>query len=328
MAQIIQENKENPFLIYLASQAPHSPLEAPQRFVDLYPDIKDPTRQMFSAVVSALDESISRIVQMLQSADIYEDTILLFMGDNGGIHLRKGGGNNFPLRGYKGYVWEGGVRTPAFVHYPRLNKTGVVLDDLVHVTDWLPTLLNAAGVSQEELDQEGWDGVSQWEMIQSAGLTPGARREMVVNLEEEDGMATRAALTVDNYKLLVKPGPGEWIPDPSTWGEEDPSSWGEGGTWGEEGQQPTLDEEEYPSNFGGKGAISHWGENFAKDDEKMLFDISIDPEERENLAPFLPDLVEQLEARLEELRLDLVPADNPEHTDGCLEDGVWCTGWC
>ena len=200
--------------------------------------------------------------QMLQAADIYEDTILLFMGDNGGIHLRKGlswwlwfscswetihgnnwvsgymkkslnsgrignkpvwkctncnknrtkrkldhlwkgGGNNFPLRGYKGYVsiyhhhhhqnhhhhhphhrhhhnqvWEGGVRTPAFVHYPRLNNTGyqspfpslfdkiltstswhndsrVVLENLVHVTDWLPTLLTAAGVSQEELDQEG-----------------------------------------------------------------------------------------------------------------------------------------------------------------------------
>jgi len=316
MAQIIQENKENPFLIYLASQAPHSPLEAPQRFVDLYPDIEDPTRQMFSAVVSALDESIGRIVQMLQSADIYEDTILLFMGDNGGIHLRKGGGNNFPLRGYKGYVWEGGVRTPAFLHYPRLNKTGVVLDDLVHVTDWLPTLLNAAGVSQEELDQEGWDGVSQWEMIQSAGLTPGARREMVVNLEEEDGQTTRAALRVDNYKLLVKPGPGEWIPDPSTWGEDV--------------HRPTWREED-PSNFWEEGPTAR-EENLAKqsrmDAEKMLFDISIDPEERENLAPFLPDLVDQLEARLEELRLDLVPADNPDNTDGCLEDGIWCTGWC
>merc|ERR1712032_513307 len=167
--------------------------------------------------------------------------------------------------------------------------------------------------SQEELDQEGWDGVSQWEMIESAGLIPGARREMVVNLEEEDGQTTRAALRVDNYKLLVKPGPGEWIPDPSTWGEEDQS------TWGDEGYQPTWGGED-PSNSGEEGPVNALGEHLAKtsgkDDEKMLFDISIDPEERENLAPFLPDLVDQLEARLEELRLDLVPADNPDNTDG------------
>ena len=85
---------------------------------------------------------------------------------------------------------------------------------------------------------------------------------------------------MDNYKLLVKPGPGEWIPDPSTWGDENKS------TWGKEGQQPTLEDTGYPSNLGEESPISAWGENLAKtsgkDDEKMLFDISIDPEERWN----------------------------------------------
>ena len=74
---------------------------------------------------------------------------------------------------------------------------------------------------------------------------------------------------MDNYKLLVKPGPGEWIPDPSTWGEE--------------GHQPTWGGED-PSNSGEEGPVNVWGKNLAKtsgkDDEKMLFDISIDPEER------------------------------------------------
>ena len=77
---------------------------------------------------------------------------------------------------------------------------------------------------------------------------------------------------MDDYKLLVKPGPGEWIPDPSTWGGD--------------GQQPTLEDTGYPSNLGEESPISAWGENLAKtsgkDDEKMLFDISIDPEERWN----------------------------------------------
>ena len=74
---------------------------------------------------------------------------------------------------------------------------------------------------------------------------------------------------MDNYKLLVKPGPGEWIPDPSTW-------------W-DEGHQPTWGGED-PSNSGEEGPVNAWGENLAMtsgmDDEKMLFDISIDPEER------------------------------------------------
>ena len=83
---------------------------------------------------------------------------------------------------------------------------------------------------------------------------------------------------MDNYKLLVKPGPGEWIPEPSTWEEEDQS------TWGEDGQQHTLGKAGYPRNLGEESLISTWGKNLAKangkDDEKMLFDISIDPEER------------------------------------------------
>ena len=79
----------------------------------------------------------------LFSCSLWDDTLLIVSTDNGGIP--SSGGYNWPLRGYKGTLWEGGVRGVGFVHGKMLQRTGVKCKELLHVTDWYPTLLYLAG---------------------------------------------------------------------------------------------------------------------------------------------------------------------------------------
>ena len=77
------------------------------------------------------------------SCSLWNDTLLIVTTDNGGIP--PAGGYNWPLRGHKGSLWEGGLRGVGFVHGKMLKKTGVKCTELLHVTDWYPTLLYLAG---------------------------------------------------------------------------------------------------------------------------------------------------------------------------------------
>ncbi|KAH9379910.1 hypothetical protein HPB48_000994 [Haemaphysalis longicornis] len=94
-------------------------------------------------MVDAIDESIGSLMEALEAASMLEDTVLVFSSDNG-ASLRSRGGN-WPLRGIKSTVWEGSVRVPAFVWSPRLVKSQRVSQQLMHISDWLPTLFSLAG---------------------------------------------------------------------------------------------------------------------------------------------------------------------------------------
>ena len=75
---------------------------------------------------------------------LWNDTVVIFSSDNGGDPFFRG--FNYPLRGYKKTLWEGGVRASAFVHGQMLKRRGVISHDLIHATDWYPTLINLAGI--------------------------------------------------------------------------------------------------------------------------------------------------------------------------------------
>lgn len=198
-------NSSKPLFMYLPFQAVHAPLQAPDEYIALYKHIKDASRRNFSAMVTAMDDAIGAIVQALKTKGLFNNTVLIFTTDNGGQVLM--GGNNYPLRGNKATLWEGGTRGIAFVHSPLLNKTGYINNEIMHSVDWFPTIV-ALGGGKIDWDM---DGVNQWPMINS-GL-PSARTEFVYNIDNYEKLYN-AAIRVGDYKLIVgDPGkPDGWYP--------------------------------------------------------------------------------------------------------------------
>lgn len=105
------------------------------------------TKYFFLAMVAALDRSIGRIVNALEEQGMLQNSIIVFMSDNGAPTVGRfpNWGSNYPFRGLKETLWEGGVRGAAVLWSPLLSDSPRVSNQLMHVTDWLPTLYSAAG---------------------------------------------------------------------------------------------------------------------------------------------------------------------------------------
>ncbi|XP_021919140.1 arylsulfatase B-like isoform X2 [Zootermopsis nevadensis] len=190
-ARIIREhNPSIPLFLYLAHLASHAGnagklLEAPQESVDMFSHIVEPNRRTYAAMVSKLDESVGRIVGALWTKGMLENSIIVFTSDNGAPSVDVVGyqnwGSNYPLRGLKTTQWEGGIRTPAVVWSPVLGRR--VSDQLMHVTDWLPTLISAAGGTLQGVPL---DGVDQWSALLEDTVSP--RTEVLLQYDEVKGL--------------------------------------------------------------------------------------------------------------------------------------------
>ena len=130
-------------------------------------------------MLRAADEGIGNITKLLQERDIMDDTIIIFTTDNGGQTHQ--GSRNWPLRGNKGTVFEGGVRGIGFVWGSKLPKLNYDNHQLIHVTDWLPTIVE--GIAGLELDTDKWklDGYNVWSSIANNSNSP--RKEILINLD-------------------------------------------------------------------------------------------------------------------------------------------------
>ncbi|KAH6932272.1 hypothetical protein HPB50_004145 [Hyalomma asiaticum] len=142
-----------PLFLYLAHQATHSGsgstiLQAPEENVEKFPYIGDRNRTIYAGMTDALDQSVGAVLEALEAASMLDDTIIVFSSDNGGAPYKGSPydnmGSNWPLRGSKDTLWEGGVRGAAFVWARQLCSHRRVSQQLMHVTDWLPTLYSAA----------------------------------------------------------------------------------------------------------------------------------------------------------------------------------------
>lgn len=149
---IKEHNKTQPMFLYLAHSAvhsgnPYSPLPAPDDVVAKFANITDYSRRKFAAMMSKLDDSVGQVVAALRNNGMLENSIVVFSTDNGGpaAGFNFNAASNWPLRGVKNTLWEGGVRGAGLVFSPLISKPIRAANQLMHITDWLPTLYSAAG---------------------------------------------------------------------------------------------------------------------------------------------------------------------------------------
>ena len=175
-----------PWFTYLSFQSVHDPLQVPYTYKKNVCQYKDNYRYIYSAMVSSLDHAVDMVVQSLKENNFYDNTLIVLTTDNGGAVLV--GGNNWPLRGTKGTLYEGGTRGIGFIHSPLLKKKGLTSSNLMHAVDWLPTLMSAAGVTSDHSGANVTDGVDQWQALTDTSLTQ-PRDEIVYNVKEKPYMA-------------------------------------------------------------------------------------------------------------------------------------------
>lgn len=200
---VAEHDPATPLYLYLAFNAPHTPYQAPQAYLDRYAHIEDPSRRAYAASITALDEQIGRVLKALDERRMLENTLVVFHSDNGGTRNAMFAGemdmanvkipcDNGPYRDGKGSLYEGGTRVCAVACWPGRISPGKV-DQPMHVVDMYPTLAALAGASTAKC--KPLDGVDVWETI-SRGR-PSARSEVVYNVEP-----FRAGIRQGDWKLV------------------------------------------------------------------------------------------------------------------------------
>lgn len=240
-------------------------------------------RRVFCGMVKALDEGVGNITKQLERRGMLNDTLIVFTTDNGGPN--EGGANNWPLRGNKATLWEGGVRGVGFLHSRMLKTNGGVYQGLLHASDWLPTLAEGvAGINLSTIDNlQKLDGCNAWSAILGNDSSP--RKEVLLSLNPGRGPPSghphwqsfigSAAIRVENWKLIIglpNCSLDVW-PSLNVTKDRCPSGW----------VHPDGEEVPPPPN-----PSLTW-----------LFDLSKDPLEKDDVHEDHPDVVAELRARIE-----------------------------
>lgn len=144
--RFIARNKEKPFFLYLAYNAPHGPLQATEKYLSRFPDIKNPNRRTYAAMVSAVDDGVGRVLAELRTQGLEKDTLVFYLSDNGGP--LSNGSDNGPLRGTKGSAWDGGSHVPFAVQWPGHLPKGKVYEKPVISLDIFATITALAQVPE------------------------------------------------------------------------------------------------------------------------------------------------------------------------------------
>ncbi len=143
----IHANRNRPFFIYLAYNAPHTPFQATQADYDALGAIKDRRTRVYGAIVRALDRGVGKVMAALKGQGLDDNTLVIFTNDNGGAWYAGLPDINKPYRGWKGTFFEGGIRVPFFVRWPARIAPGQRLSMPTMHIDVLPTLAFAAGAA-------------------------------------------------------------------------------------------------------------------------------------------------------------------------------------
>lgn len=206
--EVIRNNRNRPFFLYLAYFAPHNPLQAKQEDYDAYPDIALHRERVYGGIMRSLDRGIGSVLEALREEGLEEDTLVIFTSDNGGAGYIGLPHVNRPYRGWKMTYFEGGLRVPFLAKWPGVIPAGVEFDRPVQHFDIFATVASAAGASLPQ--DRTMDGVN---------LLPFLTGETVSDphtaLFWRSGAAQ--AVRMGRYKLIVSAPPGqprqEWLVD-------------------------------------------------------------------------------------------------------------------
>ena len=167
---IDQQDTAMPLYLYLTFNAPHTPYQAPQEYLDQYKDIADPSRRAYAGSITAMDDQIGRVrgragqeeacgqhASSFSRATTAAPAMPMFAGE-GDMSKIKIPCDNGPYREGKGSLYEGGTRVPALVNWPGHIKPGTIVDGMMHVVDMYPTLISAGRGAAEKEQAAGWHG--------------------------------------------------------------------------------------------------------------------------------------------------------------------------
>jgi len=187
---IERQDASRPLFLYAPFNAVHSPFQAPQSYIDMYPHIKAKNKRTFAAMVTCMDDAVGRIISAVEKRGMKNNTLIIFCSDNGGV---QGISDNGPLRGHKALLYEGGVRVPAVAVWPGVLKAGSVVNEPLHMVDMYPTLIKLAGGSVEQ--RLPLDGKNAWPTI--AEGKPSPHDEILLNVTPYNG-----AIRSGDFKLV------------------------------------------------------------------------------------------------------------------------------
>jgi arylsulfatase A-like enzyme len=192
----IQKQQENdkPFMMYLAFNAVHTPMEATAEDMERF---KNHPRQKLAAMTWAVDRGIGKVINKLKETGMYDNTLIFFLSDNGGAHDNTS--SNYPLKGFKGNKYEGGIRVPFFVVYGDRYKGR--FDGLVSSLDIFATSIAAAGIDTCTL-KNPIDGVNLLPYLSEE--KKGNPHEILFWRKER-----KSAVRMGDYKLVNVEGIGQ-----------------------------------------------------------------------------------------------------------------------
>lgn len=183
---IAKRDSDEPFFLYVPFTAVHLPLREPAQWLDRVPkEISGEVPCQYAASILHLDDAIGQIVEAIDKTKNSHNTLIVFTSDNGGSTAENNDtkypddncpngklpGNNLPLRGKKGDLYEGGIRVPTIIRWSKNIQPGSVIKTPLHIVDWMPTLCQLAGVSVSA-DQLKWDGIDIAPALTGNGSLP------------------------------------------------------------------------------------------------------------------------------------------------------------
>ncbi|KAJ9591420.1 hypothetical protein L9F63_002026 [Diploptera punctata] len=204
---ILSHDISKPLFLQVAHLAVHSGrdsqlLEVPNvdEAHNKFKYIKDPQRRLYAEMTSRLDESVGEIVTALKDKGILNNSIIIFLSDNGAqtIGMHQNWGSNWPLRGLKFTPYEGAVRGVTALWSPLLKNPHRVSSHLMHIVDWYPTIYAMTGGDISDLGEI--DGINQWSHLIDDSNSTTPRKDMLINIEEEN---TIEGIIDGKWKLVL-----------------------------------------------------------------------------------------------------------------------------